>query len=193
MSAISRLSQRTQLIILGVLILALCGAFYVYMIGPLRGELQQIEQQIHVLELEVEAGQAVRDQLEELKGAVREQLARLNHLRRVLPEKKETADIIRQVQQLAVDSTLHIKSFTPRATVNQEFYEDWPILISLEGNYNSLGSFFEKISHFTRIINVDNISIRAVGDEPTRDRSLTATCTATTFVYIEPSSTEELE
>jgi type IV pilus assembly protein PilO len=192
MSAIGRLSQRSQLIILGVLILALCGVFYMYMIGPLRGELKQIEEQIRILELEVETGQAVRDQLEELKRAVREQEARLSHLRRVLPEKKETAEIIRQVQQLAVDSRLHIKSFTPRATVNQEFYEDWPILISLEGNYNSLGSFFEKISRFTRIINVDNINIRSVGEGSTRDRTLTATCTATTFVYIDPS-TEESE
>jgi Tfp pilus assembly protein PilO len=193
MSAISRLSQKSQFVILGLLVLALCGVFYVYMIRPLQAELADLNLQIQNLEAEVAAGQGVRDQLDELKQAVQEQQARLTFLRQVLPEKKQTAEIIRQVQQMAVDSNLKINSFTPRATVNNEFYEDWPIMIALEGNYDSLGTFFERVGAFTRIINVDNINIKALDDDASRNRTLSATCTATTFVYLENETAGPVE
>jgi len=188
MSTLGRLPQKTQLIVLGFLVLALCVVFYVYMIAPLQSEVSQLQADISRLELEVSSGQALAGQLKELKRAVGEQEARLRELRAVLPEKKETAEIIRRVQELAVESRLKIKSFTPRATVQNDFYEDWPILISLEGNYNALGTFFEKISQFHRTINVENINLKAVEEEATRERTLTATCTATTFVYLEPEA-----
>ncbi len=193
MSAISRLSQKSQLVILGLLVLALCGVFYIYMIRPLQAELADLDLEIQNLEAEVAAGQGVRDQLQELKQAVQEQQARLSFLRQVLPEKKQTAEIIRQVQQMAVDSNLKINSFTPRATVNNDFYEDWPIMISLEGNYDSLGTFFERVGAFTRIINVDNINMKAIDDDASRDRTLSATCTATTFVYLENETAAPVE
>jgi len=193
MSAISRLSQKSQFVILGLLVLALCGVFYVYMIRPLQADLADLNLQIENLEAEVAAGQGVRDQLDELKQAVQEQQARLTFLRQVLPEKKQTAEIIRQVQQMAVDSSLKINSFTPRATVNNEFYEDWPIMIALEGNYDSLGTFFERVGAFTRIINVDNINIKALDDDASRNRTLSATCTATTFVYLENETAGPVE
>lgn len=190
MSALSRLSQRNQLIVLAVLVLGLCAVWYVYMIRPLQDELGKIRQEVRQLESEVQAGLAIRERLSEVKLAVQEQEARLAHLRAVLPEKKETAEIVRQVQETAVQSGLRITSFAPKATVNNEFYEDWPIQLALEGNYNSLGTFFEKISGFTRIINVGNLQIRAVEKEPQRSRTLTADCMATTFVYIEPDQAE---
>ena len=193
MSAISRLSQKSQLVILGALVLAMCGVFYIYLIRPLQTELAELDLQIQNLEAEVAAGQGVQDQLDELKKAVQEQQARLAFLRQVLPEKKQTAEIIRQVQQVAVDSSLKINSFTPRATVNNDFYEDWPIMISLEGNYDSLGTFFERVGAFTRIINVDNINMKAIEDGASRDRTLSATCTATTFVYLDNEAAGPVE
>jgi Tfp pilus assembly protein PilO len=52
-----------------------------------------------------------------------------------------------------------------------------------------LGLFFEKISQFTRIINADNISIKAVDGSTDPARTVTATCTATTFVFKEDEVT----
>jgi type IV pilus assembly protein PilO len=193
MSAINRLSQKNQLIILGVLVLGLCGVFYMYFVSPMREELDLLRSDIARLENEVEQGEAVLARLEELKRAVREQEQRLRHLRTVLPEKKETAEIIRQVQNTAVESSLKIMSFAPSATVNREFYEDWPIQLTFEGNYDSLGTFFERVSSFTRLINVENIEIKALEEDTSRQRTLSASCTATTFVYLEPEEDSLVE
>jgi type IV pilus assembly protein PilO len=190
MSALNRLSQRNQLVVLAVLILGLCAVWYVYMVRPLQEEVQKYRREVQQLQAEIQAGEAVRDKLAELKRAVQEQEARLAHLREVLPEKKETADIILEVQETAVKSGLKITSFAPKATVNNQFYEDWPIELTMEGSYNSLGSFFERISGFTRIINVGELHVKAIEKEPNRNRTLTAACTATTFVYAEPAAVE---
>lgn len=193
MSRLSRLSQQGEYVVLCGLVLVLCGVFYLYMIRPLQDQLSQTNDRIRSLEVEVAAGEAVRGKLSELKKAVSEQQARLSHLRRVLPEKKETAEIIRKVHEMALDSNLKINSFTPRTTVDNGFYEDWPILISLEGNYNALGDFFGRIGAFTRIINVENIHVKSIAEHPTRQRTLSATCTATTFVFLEPQQKQASE
>lgn len=188
------LSQRTQLIIFGVVILLLCYFFYSYYLAPRRDETLALTTEVQRLTEDVRAGLLVEARLGQFREEIARQREKLENLRQILPEGKETAEIIRRVQQLAVDSNLRIKSFTPQATVERDFYEDWPILISLEGNYDNLGKFFEKVGRFTRIINVDDINIKAVDKkESTASRTLAATCTATTFVYLESKAQQEVD
>lgn len=182
--SISKLPVRVQIAIYAAVILGLCGVFYAYMIVPLRTELESLEGRIQTLGAEIAAGRIVQARLPEIKQKVALQEETLSRLREILPEEKETAEIIRRVQEVAVQSNLRIRSFSPQRTVRKEFYEDWPILIALEGNYDNLGRFFEEVGQFTRIVNVDNINIRSL-PEQTPERTLTATCTATTFVFLE--------
>ncbi|HXK62336.1 MAG TPA: type 4a pilus biogenesis protein PilO [Acidobacteriota bacterium] len=191
--SISRLPQRTQLLLLTVVMAGLCYVFYDYYIQPLRTEVTRLSSQVNELTNEVQKGHIVYSRLREFKKQVEEQEIKLATLRSILPERKQTAEIVSGLELLARESRLKIKSFQPQGTVRKDFYEDWPILLSLEGNYNNLGLFFEKVSQYTRIINVDNITIKKV-DQPSRNRTISATCTATTFVYVDPepdSSTEQ--
>ena len=55
--------------------------------------------------------------------------------------------------------------------------------------YNNLGLFFEKIARFRRIINVDNIQIQGLPSATDPSRTISATCTATTFVFVEETAT----
>ncbi|MGI8784028.1 MAG: type 4a pilus biogenesis protein PilO [Acidobacteriota bacterium] len=176
--------KRTQFLLFGVLVAVAGYLFYSYLLSPRREALKVLDAEVQALTAEVQSGQMVEARLAQFRQEIALQRERLENLRQILPEEKETAEIIRRVQQLAVDSNLRIKSFTPQATVERDFYEDWPILISLEGDYDNLGRFFEKIGRFTRIINVDNINMKAL-PQPIAKRTLAATCTATTFVYLE--------
>jgi Tfp pilus assembly protein PilO len=47
-----------------------------------------------------------------------------------------------------------------------------------------LAMFFDRVSKFSRIINVSNINIRAK-DKPEPHSTITAECVATTFVLLE--------
>ena len=95
--------------------------------------------------------------------------------------------MLRSVQQMAASSNLKIDRFTPQPVVPRAFYSDWPIQIEVQGNYDGLGTFFEKVSQATRIINVDSISIKGVENDQAMNQlhTLSANCTATTFVFKE--------
>lgn len=185
---IAQLDQRQQ-ILLGVVALGVLFFFWYYPLNSLEAEVEQMEGRVQQLTDEVQRGQVVQSRLPVFQKEVEELEARLEGLKEVLPDQKETAEIVRRVEELAVESNLDIKSFAPQATVRSNFYEDWPIRIALEGSYNNLGIFFQKIANFTRIINVDNIEIRALGGQTSSERTISATCTATTFVFVEETST----
>ena len=61
---------------------------------------------------------------------------------------------------------------------------EWPITLELDGTYHNLGMFFDRISKFSRIINISNVVIRA-RTEVEQNATIDAECTATTFVLLE--------
>ncbi len=180
---IMELPQQQQ-IMLAVLAVAALGVFWYYLIFPVSAQMAALGQRVSELTAEVETARAITARLPQFEADVKELSSQLDELKQVLPNEKETADIVRRVEQLAVESDLSIRSFTPQATVAYEFYEDWPIRMSLEGSYNNLGLFFQRVANFQRIINVDNIEIKVLSN-PDPDRTISATCTATTFVLVE--------
>jgi len=180
---IMELPQQQQVMLAALAVMAL-GLFWYQFISPVSGQMVALEQQMGELTAEVETARAVTARLPQFQADVEELKIQLDELKQVLPNEKETAEIVRRVEELAVESDLSIRSFTPQATVAYEFYEDWPIRMSLEGSYNNLGLFFQRVANFQRIINVDNIEIRALSN-PDPDRTISATCTATTFVLVE--------
>ena len=186
-SKINSLPVRTRFLLVILLLAAVAWGLYALFISPRREEVALLDQRISALRNEALKGQAAEARLPRFKQEIARQQAHLNILRQILPEQKETAEIIRRIQQLAVESDLKIKSFTPQQTVGRDFYEDWPILIAVEGSYSSLGLFLDKIGKFSRIINVENISIKGLAS-PAGRRTLSATCTATTFVFLEAST-----
>jgi type IV pilus assembly protein PilO len=112
--------------------------------------------------------------------------AQLDRLRAVLPEEQDVADLLRRVQAMATQSRLTIRGFTPRPVTRRQMHAEWPIGLELEGTYHDLGAFLERVSKFPRIINVGNIKIKAQDEKAaTAGSTITAECTATTFVLID--------
>jgi type IV pilus assembly protein PilO len=110
--------------------------------------------------------------------------AKLETLKRILPPEKETPDLMRRVQSLAAQSNLVIRTFTPAATVNREFYQEWPINMAVDGSYHNLGYFFDRVSRLSRLVNVGNLKVAATANQ-TPSKTISANCVATTFVYID--------
>jgi len=88
---------------------------------------------------------------------------------------------------MATQSNLTIRGFAPQAVATRSMYADWPIGLQIEGTYHNLGNFLERVSKFPRIINITGIHIKAK-DNGTPNDSITAECTATTFVLVEPKA-----
>ena len=106
---------------------------------------------------------------------------RLEALSGMLPEQQEVAGLLRRLQTFAVQSSLTLRAFRPQASVTQEMHSEWPIRLQLDGTYHNLGMFFDRVSKFSRIINISDVVIRAK-EPPELNLTITAECTATTFV-----------
>jgi type IV pilus assembly protein PilO len=135
----------------------------------------------------VAKGTTTANQLNQFKAQVSELEARLESLKAVLPEQKDVADLLRRIQTLATQSSLTIRGFKPAPSVTKQLHAEWPIALQLDGTYHNLGMFFDRVSKFSRIINVSNILIRGK-DKPDPNPTITAECTATTFVLLEPKA-----
>jgi type IV pilus assembly protein PilO len=182
---IQNLSRKTQIIVFSVLVLALAGLFYMSYLKHSIETRNALRVEVRQLEARVAQAQAIESRLDRFKKEVAEIEQRLEMMKSILPSQKETPQVLRSVQEMAVSNNLKILKFTPQSVVPKDFYVDWPIEIQVEGNYNGLGRFFERISQSTRLIDVNKINIKGIDKSVDPAKTLTAVCTATTFVFRE--------
>ena len=182
--SLNKLPWYGQVILFTVLGLAGVGVFYYFYVMPMKEEMAGREQKLAGLRATINKGMTTATKLAEFRAQVGDLEAQLERLKPVLPEQKDVADLLRRIQTLATQSNLSIKGFKPMSTATKQLHVEWPIALQLDGTYHNLGMFFDRISKVSRIINVSNISIRGK-DKPDLSSSITAECTATTFVQLE--------
>jgi len=161
------------------------GAFYQFYVSPTEAEMNGRREQLAALRADITKGTNTANQLNQFKGQVAELEARLESLRAVLPEQKDVADLLRRIQTLAAQSNLTIRGFKPAASVTKQMHIEWPIQLHLEGSYHNLGMFLDRVSKFSRIINISNLDVRSKEVKADSPATITADCVATTFVLLE--------
>jgi type IV pilus assembly protein PilO len=172
---LSKLPWWGQVALFVVLALAGVGVFYHFYVTPMSADMETRQQRL---------GSTTANQLNQFKQQVSELEGRLESLKAVLPEEKDVADLLRRIQTLATQSSLAIRGFKPAPTLTKQMHAEWPIALQLDGTYHNLGMFFDRVSKFSRIINVSNITIRSK-QNPELNSTITAECVATTFVLLE--------
>jgi type IV pilus assembly protein PilO len=162
----------------------LFGIFYFVVYSPTQDEISAITVQSEQLQEEIRKAERNQDKLKKLEEekALNEKI--LEDLKGILPEKKEVSQILRKIQAIASNARLKTSSFTFNPENNREIYLEWPIAISLEGNYHNLGIFFDQVSRLKKIFNIDGLVISPLSSL-SYDYTISATFTATTYIYRE--------
>jgi len=159
-------------------------AFYTYYEGPTRADMAVREKQLTALNADISKGRATAGKLPQFRSQVTELEERLDNLKAVLPEEKDAAALLRQMQTIATQSNLTIKSFKPAPTVTKQLHAEWPISLELDGTYHNLATFFDRVGRFTRIVNISAVDVKGK-DRPLPNSTMTASCVATTFVLLD--------
>jgi type IV pilus assembly protein PilO len=154
-------------------------------LGDMRKEIQDYEAQFTEKQAEIRKGQAAEQRLPELEREIEAKKQELADLEQILPNHRETGDLLRYVKNLGDQSNLDLKSFAPGGLRPAEFYKEFPIEMQVAGRYHDLGIFLDRVSKYSRIINVDNLRI---GAAKAPGRTIQASLTATTFVYSEEAT-----
>ena len=182
--SLTKLPWWGQIVAFLVLALAGIGAFVYYYEWPADAEFESRRGQLATIQKDIQMGVTTARKLPEFRAQVTELETRLNNLKAVLPEEKDAADLLRRMQTVATQSNLTIKLFKPATTVTKQLHAEWPINLELDGTYHNLAQFFDRVSKFTRIVNISNLDITGK-DRPDPNSTIKASCVATTFVLLE--------
>ena len=159
----------------------LAGAVHYAWFRGLNSEIKGKQAQLESLNQEIQKGRAAERKLGQFREEVRRLELELAKLLQVLPSRRNTEDLIKRIETLTRQGDFTLKKFTPGEFVPKEFYSEWPIEIALDGTYHNLALFFDRMSRFSRIINVEDLRVASLADVP--QKSITATFTAKTFIY----------
>ncbi|MFK7852456.1 MAG: type 4a pilus biogenesis protein PilO [Granulosicoccus sp.] len=179
----------------GFLILIACAAVIAaiihFMIKPQFDELKVVEQKEVQLRQKFDSEQAKAanrtayvEQLEEMKKT-------FNVMLRQLPNKTDIESLLVDLSQTSVASGLDVEFFKPESEVPREFYAEYPIRISVTGQYHQFGRFISGLAALPRIVTLSNIDItemrsgNGAANDPNSASRLKMDLMATTYRYIE--------
>jgi Tfp pilus assembly protein PilO len=189
--SLGRLPWYGQIGIFALLAGVAVGGFWYAYARPAQESLATRRAELESLKDEIDRGLVIARRLPQFRKEVASEEAQLNRLRVVLPEERDVSDLLRRVQAMATQSNLTILGFTPQAITSRETHAEWPIGLRLAGTYHNLAGFLERVSKFPRVINVKGIVIRANERDPNPAATITAECTATTFVLTQQQPAAE--
>jgi type IV pilus assembly protein PilO len=187
------LPRPVQIGLVSGMVICLAVLFYFYFLKDMIQQRDDLLSENQKLEISVQQKTAFEARLEANKKELVQLEEYLAVLQSILPAEKETPDFLKSVQQMATASNLKINKFQPQSMIPRDFYSDWPIEIIVEGNYNGLGLFFEKMSQATRIIDVDTLSIKNIAQTTDPKRTLIAACNIMTYVFRENQPTKPIK
>lgn len=98
--------------------------------------------------------------------AYKEQLAEMERtfgaMLRQLPSRTEVANLLNDISQTRVASSLEEELFEPQGEVQKEFYAEIPNKIVVIGDYHQMGTFASGVAALPRIVTIDEVDIRPI-------------------------------
>jgi type IV pilus assembly protein PilO len=179
-------------LLVGVVIaVALVFAVDYVLVKDIKNRIRDAESQTAELDKKIQQGRAAERKLPQFREEVKRLELELEKLRRILPSTRNTEEIIKKIKALVDQGDFTFKSMVlpPLGTSSADPYLEWPIVIAVDGRYHDLAILFNRLGNFSRIMNVENISISALPGQ--EQKTISATFTAKTFVYTEPTESAD--
>ena len=164
----------------------------IYVFKEIRSHIERLETNIDELEREIEKGRAAKADLPRLEEDIRNYEIELGRLRRILPTKRETDNLIKRAKQLTERGRFRLTRFTPGNFEDRDFFIEWPIRVGLDGTFHELGLFFDRLSRFSRIINVTELTISPLKSN-TGDFTIKADFVQRTYIFKEETPPPETQ
>jgi Tfp pilus assembly protein PilO len=139
------------------------------------------------LQVKINEGRSAKQRLPQFREEVRRLELELDKLLRILPSRRNTPELLRRIRQLTEQGNFDLLRFTPGNFIDRDFYSEWPITIRVNGSYHNLALFFDRVSRFSRIINIENLRVNALA-KPVKAHTIHASFVAKTFIYKDPAT-----
>ena len=121
--------------------------------------------------------------------AYKEQLAEMERsfgaMLRQLPSRTEVANLLNDISQTRVASSLEEELFEPLPEVQKEFYAEIPNKIIVTGDYHQMGQFVSGVAALPRIVTIDEVELRPLGGQGAAKDQLRMSALAKTYRYLD--------
>jgi type IV pilus assembly protein PilO len=159
----------------------LLGVGYVLWIKTVNLDIASRREELKGLQEQIQKGRAAERKLSQFREEVKRLELELAKLLQILPSARNTEELIKRIETLTRQGDFTLKIFKPGDPIAKDFYSEYPIDISLDGTYHNLALFFDRMSRFSRIINVEELKMASLDNVP--GKSIAANFVAKTFIY----------
>ena len=104
---------------------------------------------------------------------------------RQLPSRTEVANLLNDISQTRVASSLEEELFEPLPEVQKEFYAEIPNKIIVTGDYHQMGQFVSGVAALPRIVTIDEVELRPLGGQGAAKDQLRMSALAKTYRYLD--------
>ena len=167
-----------------ILALVIAGSSYYYFVTPLLDELATVQQEEVGLKEQFELKQKKVAALDALKEQLAEMERSFGAMLRVLPSKAEIANLLIDISQTRLASSLEEELFQPLGESPKEFYAEVPNRITVVGTYHEMANFVSGVAALPRIVTVEDITIVPLGGTGAKDQ-LRMSAVAKTYRYLD--------
>ncbi|MGA6927011.1 MAG: type 4a pilus biogenesis protein PilO [Desulfosarcina sp.] len=164
----------------------LIGAFVYFSYLPKFKQIDKLSVKLTKIEKELEIAKTNARELNAFRKKMQDAEEQFKIVMRALPEKEEIPTLLTGISRAGKDSGLNFLLFQPKPEVKKDFYAEIPVAMTVTGDYHGVATFFESVAGLNRIVNIRDITMTPGknGD------SLTTTCTAVTYKFIEAPKAE---
>ncbi|MEW6616182.1 MAG: type 4a pilus biogenesis protein PilO [Thermodesulfobacteriota bacterium] len=171
------------MILIGVLFLISAAYYYLFYMSK-QNEISELQSKLDQLQSDLIKKQTIARKLVKFKQEVAKLNAELTMALTQLPDKKEIPSLLANISSLGREAELEFLFFKPMPEVKRDFYAEIPVDIKVLGRFHKVAAFFDKVSKLPRIVNITNLNMSNT-KIPDGEDSLTVSCMATTFKFLE--------
>lgn len=85
--------------------------------------------------------------------------AQLDEMRSKVPDDADPAGLVRMVYDAESGSRVHVRSLAVQPPVNSDVYTEFPVKLHVDGEYDALVTFFDRLGWSARITNVNGLAL----------------------------------
>jgi type IV pilus assembly protein PilO len=180
---IAKLPGAARAGIVGVIVLLLAGGYFFLVYQDESENLAVLRAQELELQRKLSEVRSIAANIGEFEEEIADLEVKLQKVLRQLPDHKELEVVLSDISNVGKTAGIEIKSFQRRDEVVHGFYAEVPISLEIEGEYHSIGRFFDMLAGLPRIVNMGAIDMK-VARESLEGTVLKVSGTATTFRFV---------
>jgi type IV pilus assembly protein PilO len=158
LAKLPKIAQYVISLVLGLGILA--GGYFFVVKGQVKKN-ETLDKKSGELQSQIQQGKEAQKKAEVLALQIEQIKKELEIVKTIIPEDPETGKLLRVFQNLARDLNLTFTTISPKAITTGELYNQQAYDIEIKGGYHQLAQFFDKLAHLRRVVNIENLSIKA--------------------------------